>query len=42
METHAPVRLPEFPPGLDWINSRPLTLAELTGKVVLVELWTSC
>ena len=34
---------PEFT-GIDgWINSRPLTLAELRGKVVLVDFWTySC
>jgi thiol-disulfide isomerase/thioredoxin len=25
----------------DWINSRPLTLKELTGKVVLVRWWTA-
>ncbi len=35
------VNAPEFPPGLDWINTeRPLTLAELRGKVVLLEFWT--
>jgi hypothetical protein len=26
--------------GGPWINSRPLTLAELRGRVVLVEFWT--
>lgn len=32
---------PEFPPGLDWLNTeRPLTLAELRGKVVLLDFWT--
>ncbi len=32
---------PEFPPGLDWLNTdRPLTLAELEGKVVLLDFWT--
>ncbi len=32
---------PEFTHGqaADWINSRPLTLAGLRGKVVLVEFW---
>ena len=31
----------EFPPGLDWLNTdRPLTLAELRGKVVLLDFWT--
>jgi hypothetical protein len=34
---------PEFPSDLDWLNTpRPLTLAELRGKVVLLEFWTYC
>lgn len=32
---------PEFPTGLDWINTdRELTLEELRGKVVLLDFWT--
>jgi thiol-disulfide isomerase/thioredoxin len=35
------VPAPEFPPGLDWLNTdRPLTMAELRGKVVLLDFWT--
>ena len=36
------VRAPEFPEGLDWINSQPLTLQKLRGKLVLLDFWTSC
>ncbi len=32
---------PDFPPGLDWLNTeRPLRLADLRGKVVLLDFWT--
>jgi DNA-binding beta-propeller fold protein YncE len=32
---------PEFPGGLDWLNTeRPLSLAALRGKVVLLDFWT--
>jgi cytochrome c biogenesis protein CcdA/thiol-disulfide isomerase/thioredoxin len=36
-------RAPDFA-GIDrWLNSRPLTMAELRGKVVLIDFWTySC
>lgn len=35
------VAAPEFPTGLDWLNTgRPLTLSELRGKVVLLDFWT--
>lgn len=34
---------PELIPGGEWINSAPLTLKELRGKVVLLDVWTySC
>ncbi|MFH1086775.1 MAG: thioredoxin-like domain-containing protein [Chloroflexota bacterium] len=35
------IRAPEFPPNLEWLNTgRPLTLAELRGKLVLLDFWT--
>jgi thiol-disulfide isomerase/thioredoxin len=33
------VPAPEFPSGLKWLNSEPLTLQGLRGKVVLVDFW---
>jgi len=33
-------RVPEFTGILEWINSEPLTMQELRGKVVLVNFWT--
>ena len=37
------VRAPEFPAGLEWVNTeRPLTLAELRGRIVLLDFWTYC
>lgn len=34
---------PDFVGGQEWLNSKPLTLADLRGKVVLVDFWTySC
>ena len=37
------VHAPEFPEGLDWLNTdRPLTISEFSGKVILLEFWTYC
>jgi thiol-disulfide isomerase/thioredoxin len=34
-------KAPGFPSGLDWINvSAPLTMADLQGKIVLLDFWT--
>ena len=33
-------RLPSFAGAIEWLNSKPLTPAELRGKVVLVQFWT--
>ena len=34
------VRAPAFVPDLEWFNSRPLSLADLRGKLVLLDFWT--
>ena len=34
-------KAPEFPADLEWLNTdRPLSLAQLTGKIVLLDFWT--
>lgn len=35
----AGARAPEVA-GENWLNSKPLTIAELKGRVVLVDFWT--
>jgi hypothetical protein len=42
IDTQSAVRAPEFPTGLDWINTggRALTLADLRGKIALLDFWT--
>jgi hypothetical protein len=36
------VRAPDFPGGLDWINTggRAPTLADFRGKILLLDFWT--
>ena len=35
------IRAPEFPVDVDWLNTdRPLSLAQLRGKLVLLDFWT--
>jgi DNA-binding beta-propeller fold protein YncE len=37
------VNAPEFPEGMEWLNtSRPVSLFQLRGKVVLLDFWTFC
>ncbi len=34
---------PEFPLGLEWVNTdRPLSMAQLRGKLVVLDFWTYC
>jgi DNA-binding beta-propeller fold protein YncE len=42
MRTDVKIKAPEFPLGLTWLNSQPLTLSDLHGKVVLLDFWTYC
>ena len=37
-----PVRAPEFPTTLDWLNTggRRAKLADFRGKVLLLDFWT--
>ncbi|HVB22679.1 MAG TPA: hypothetical protein VNG51_12095 [Ktedonobacteraceae bacterium] len=37
------VRAPDFPNGLDWINSdHPLHIRELRGHIAILHFWTFC
>jgi len=36
----SPYKAPDFTGIQDWINSKPLTMSQLKGKVVLVDFWT--
>ena len=33
---------PDFPAGMEWINTKPLAKKDLKGKFVLLDFWTYC
>ena len=36
-------RAPDFPDGLDWLNvARPLQIADLRGRLAIIDFWTFC
>ena len=36
------LRVPDFPAGMTWLNTKPLTKKDLAGKFVLLDFWTYC
>ena len=37
------VNAPDFPKGMDWLNTeQPLSLEDLRGKIVILDFWTYC
>ena len=37
------VNAPDFPAGLSWLNvARPMTLADLRGRLVVLDFFTYC
>src|SRR5262245_17952912 len=43
VRTKHKIKAPDFPAGMEWLNTtRPLKLAEMRGKLVLLDFWTFC
>ncbi|MEE8046771.1 MAG: hypothetical protein V3T49_08025 [Dehalococcoidia bacterium] len=37
------IHAPQFPENLEWFNtSAPITLADLSGRLVILHFWTYC
>jgi thiol-disulfide isomerase/thioredoxin len=42
-EYEGKVNAPEFPDGLEWLNTdKPLSIKQLRGKIVVLDFWTYC
>ena len=43
VQDEEPMKAPELDGGVGWINTdKPVTMASLKGKVVLLDFWTYC
>lgn len=43
MTEQSVVHAPEFPEGLEWLNTEsPVKMSDLQGKLVLLDFWTFC
>lgn len=37
------ISAPDFPQGMEWLNTaKPLSMADLRGKIVVLDFWTYC
>lgn len=37
------INAPDFPQGMEWLNTaKPLSMADLRGKIVVLDFWTYC
>ena len=37
------VNAPDFPQGMEWLNTaKPISMADLRGKIVVLDFWTYC
>ncbi len=37
------ITAPDFPYGVDWLNTeRAISMADLRGKIVVLDFWTYC
>ena len=37
------ITAPDFPQDMEWLNAaKPLSMADLRGKIVILDFWTYC